>query len=248
MRDIELALQEHKQAVIDAGYHPARILGIFLYGSQNYNLATENSDVDTKAIIIPSIFELCDSKCKPFVKELSLPNNEKCVVMDIRHYVENLYKQNINYVEILFTKYKWINPTYAAKWELLIKNREAIARYDENKAIQSMGHQALHTLRQDPFNPSKFTRTLFLEKFLRDYISNDKPYEEILRVSDEEKQPYLDIKTGKTPYDLEDIFKLRYSIQDIVNNVKFDDANEEKQKNIRGELTFWTAEFVLSLL
>ena len=33
------------------------VLGVFLQGSQNYNLAYEGSDIDTKAIIIPSILK-----------------------------------------------------------------------------------------------------------------------------------------------------------------------------------------------
>lgn len=55
MRNIEEALQEHKQAVLAAGYTEKQILGIFVYGSQNYGTATENSDVDTKAVIIPTM-------------------------------------------------------------------------------------------------------------------------------------------------------------------------------------------------
>ena len=45
-----------------AHYHEAltlfpenKIIGIFVSGSQNYGLADENSDVDTKLIITPSI-------------------------------------------------------------------------------------------------------------------------------------------------------------------------------------------------
>ena len=30
------------------------VLGVFLQGSQNYNLAYEGSDIDTKAIVLPS--------------------------------------------------------------------------------------------------------------------------------------------------------------------------------------------------
>ena len=58
MRNIEEALQEHKQAVLAAGYAEEQILGIFVYGSQNYGTATENSDVDTKAVIIPTMRQL----------------------------------------------------------------------------------------------------------------------------------------------------------------------------------------------
>jgi predicted nucleotidyltransferase len=57
-RDIQEALQQHKQVVLDAGYAEDQIIGVFLYGSQNYGLATEDSDVDTKVVIIPTLENL----------------------------------------------------------------------------------------------------------------------------------------------------------------------------------------------
>ena len=78
MRDVKKAIQEHKQVVLDAGYPEKQIFGVFLYGSQNYGLDTENSDVDTKAIIIPTIEDLCQKKVD-FCKEYEV-NGEKTVV------------------------------------------------------------------------------------------------------------------------------------------------------------------------
>ena len=132
MRNIKQALQEHKQVVIDAGFSEKQILGVLLYGSQNYGLATESSDVDTKVILIPTIDDLCSKKAG-FVKEYQTNNNEKVVIMDLIHYFDNLKKQNINYVETLFTEYRWINPDHVWLWGALQSMREVIAYYDVNK-------------------------------------------------------------------------------------------------------------------
>ena len=35
------------------------IIGVFLYGSQNYGCDTENSDVDTICIVIPTLKDIC---------------------------------------------------------------------------------------------------------------------------------------------------------------------------------------------
>ena len=41
MRDIELALYEHKQKVLnELKIAESQLLGVFLYGSQNYGLST----------------------------------------------------------------------------------------------------------------------------------------------------------------------------------------------------------------
>ena len=39
-------------------YNKDQILGIFLYGSQNYGTDLPTSDIDTKAIYIPNLSEL----------------------------------------------------------------------------------------------------------------------------------------------------------------------------------------------
>ena len=93
MRDIELAIQEHKQKVLEY-YSEYQILGIFVYGSQNYGLATQNSDIDTKAVIIPTIEDLALHPVK--TKTLIFDNGEHCEIMDIMHLVANYKKQNIN--------------------------------------------------------------------------------------------------------------------------------------------------------
>ena len=96
-------LEKHRQAVIEYGIPENQILGIFLYGSQNYNCATVNSDVDSKAIIIPTYYDLCCGS--PVIKELHLDNGEHCEIKDIREMVKMWRKQNINFLEIFYTKY-----------------------------------------------------------------------------------------------------------------------------------------------
>lgn len=233
MRDIEQALMEHKEALIQRGFAENRILGIFLYGSQNYGLATEASDVDTKAIIVPTLEELC-SFYKPYVHEFELPNGEKCVAMDIRHLIDNLKKQNINYVEVLFTKHNWVNPDYESVWASLLAIKEKIAFYDRNRAVQSMAHQALHTLKQDPFNDKKYAQAMYISHFLHEYIVDEKfraPYAEMLHPLPHITEPIVEVKTGKTGHSLGDAYKLRKHFERMIEMKPFEE-NIELQKEI----------------
>ena len=50
-------LQEHYDAMLTL-YPADRIVGVFLQGSQNYNMDDEESDVDTKCIVTPSLNEI----------------------------------------------------------------------------------------------------------------------------------------------------------------------------------------------
>ena len=168
---IQDSLKAHYEYVCQH-YHKQQILGVFLYGSQNYNTDTPASDIDTKAIYIPTLEELAFNK--PVSKELVLPNDEHCEVKDIREMIKNFKKQNINFLEVLFTKHYIINPKYEQLWnEYFIANREKIARYDVNAAVKSMTHQAIHTLNQDPTNPKKVSNALRLLYFLEGYIRQD---------------------------------------------------------------------------
>ena len=66
------------------------LIGVFLYGSQNYNADTEFSDVDTKAIYVPTLQQLT-TEHPDKATTFSLDNGEKCELMSITHFVNNLY-------------------------------------------------------------------------------------------------------------------------------------------------------------
>lgn len=219
MRNIEQALLEHKQAVLAAGFKEENLLGIFLYGSQNYGTETEDSDVDTKAIIIPTFEELVFNR--PVSKELTLPNNEHCEVKDIREIVNNFRKQNINFIEILYTDYFWLNPKFEDIWyNFFIDIKENISHYDIQKCVQSISHQALHTIKQDRNNPKKISNARRLQLFL-DLYSCGFQYIDCLVPVGHDKLVIMELKKG--------IYK--YSDETIDNMIKhFEDFTKTELK------------------
>ena len=90
-------LQEHYIEALQL-YPQNRIIGVFLHGSANYGLDVENSDIDTKLILVPNLKEVCFSM--PISKEYHMENDEHCEVKDIREIIKNFRKQNINCIEI----------------------------------------------------------------------------------------------------------------------------------------------------
>lgn len=118
-------------------FDESRIVGIFYQGSANYGLDYEGSDIDTKLIVVPTFEEIAFNK-KPHSTTHVRENNEHIDFKDIRLYIETFRKQNLNFLEILFTPYKIVNPQYAQWWDILVENREAIAHYDIHRAIKSM--------------------------------------------------------------------------------------------------------------
>ena len=119
-------LQKHWNHAVEAGYNPDRFLGIFLYGSQNYHMANENSDIDSKIIVIPTFEEFCLNK-NWVSKELRSDEDEHIEVKDIRYMREMWQKQNINYLELLYTEYFIINPKYEQLFNhYFVNNREVV--------------------------------------------------------------------------------------------------------------------------
>ena len=114
-----------------------RIVGIFYQGSGNYGLDYEGSDVDTKLIVTPTFKDIAMNHKAVSTTHIRA-NEEHIDFKDIRLYIQTFRKQNLNFLEILFTKYAIINPMYKAEWDRLVQSREAIAHYSPVQAIKSM--------------------------------------------------------------------------------------------------------------
>lgn len=127
-------------------YPNLELFGLFIQGSQNYGLDIYTdeykSDIDTKAIVIPSLEDVVLNR-KPISTTHILPNNEHLDIKDIRLYFDNFKKQNINFIEILFACAKYINPEYKDLYNLLERNREKIAHYNVNQALRCMAGMSM---------------------------------------------------------------------------------------------------------
>lgn len=136
---IQQRIESDYQYVESLGY---KVLGVFLQGSQNYGLAYEGSDIDTKCIVLPSFEDFCLNK-KPTSTTLVLPSNEHIDLKDIRLMFDCFKKQNVNFVEILFTQYRKLNPEFEKLYMPMFDNAEAIARYNNYAFINCMAGMSM---------------------------------------------------------------------------------------------------------
>ena len=172
------------------------IVGIFVQGSQNYGLDYEKSDLDTKLIVTPPLTDLIYNN-KPVSTTHVRDNNEHIDFKDIRLYIDCFKKQNLNFLEILFTPYKIVNPMYKSAWDMLVNNRENIAHMNQVRSVKSMVGVALekyHAL-QHPYpskldilakhgyDPKQLHHLLRVEDYLERYIAGE-TYESCLQPTD----------------------------------------------------------------
>lgn len=179
-------LNRHYQEAL-ALFPEDRIVGVFLQGSQNYGLDYEGSDIDTKCIVLPTLEDLIFNR-KPVSTTHVLPNEEHLDLKDVRLYFQTFRKQNLNFMEILFTKYKIVNPTYELMWNRLIENNEQIARYNPVGAVKTMKGIALekyHAMEHRypskielidsiGYDPKQLHHLLRVEEYLYRYLSGEK--------------------------------------------------------------------------
>ena len=190
-------------------------IGCFLQGSQNYGLDTKKSDVDSRLLILPTLNDLAMNK-KPISTTHIMDNEEHIDLKDIRLFIQNLKKQNMNSLEILFTKYKIVNEKYEDLWNILIQKREEIAFLNPYAAVRSMqgiAHSKIRYLKKPTegkkeliekigYDPKQLHHLLRIEEYLDRYMKGKESYEECL-IS--KKSDYLKyIKTNILPIEAVD--------------------------------------------
>ena len=219
-------------------FNENQIIGIFLQGSQNYGLELPTSDVDTKLIVVPSFEDIVLNR-KPISTTHIRENEEHIDFKDIRLYMETFKKQNLNFLEILFTLYAIVNDCYYDDWYKLYEAREEIARMNPYRAVKSMKGIAMEkwhameheypskveVLAKHGYDPKQLHHLLRVEDYLERYIAGES-YESCLRPSD---PGYLmDIKIGVLTLDE----ARRIGQKSIEHVIDIADRFCEKQENV----------------
>lgn len=222
---INARVEEHLE---DARKHFAfdKIVGLFYQGSGNYGLDYEDSDVDTKLVVLPNLRDIVLNKkavSTTFIRE----NDEHIDFKDLRLMLNCFRKQNMNFLEILFTDYCWLNPVYKEEWNKLVAAREAIARMDIKtnvKAMRGVAMEKFHALERPypsqaaaiakwGYSFKQLHHLLRVEDFMGRYIKGNESYAECIRPKDAEY--LIDVKKGC--YNLE---RARAVAADAIANIE----------------------------
>ena len=183
-----------------------------LQGSQNYGTEDAESDVDTKSLFIPT-FDSLVFNSRRLSKTLEVaPTIEHADVKDVREIFACFLKQNINFVEILFTDYVDVNPQFHEFYRELIKNREDIAHYNRYLSLRTMCGMmyekyhafehpypaAMDKIAQFGYDPKQLSHMLRVKDFLLRHLDGE-AYSNCLRPIN--AQYLRDVKRGLYPYD-----------------------------------------------
>lgn len=223
MKDVRIMdkLYEHWKDALKM-YPLDRIVCLVLQGSQNYDLADEESDVDSKLLLVPTLDEIVFNK-KPVSTTHIRANDEHIDAKDVRLYWQCFRKGNINFVEVLFSDYVIINPMYEDLWNKMVEMRELVARVYPLAACKAiMGHisEKFHALEHrypsrveiiDKFgyDPKQLQHLIRMTDFLDEFIKEKYSYRDIMtlkpmiEVRPDYREWLMDVKRGRA-YELEE--------------------------------------------
>lgn len=226
MIDINTRLREHWEESTKY-FSKNNIIGIFLQGSQNYGLETEYSDVDTKLVVTPSLHDIIMNEAAISTTHIR-ENDEHIDFKDIRLMLQTFRKQNLNFLEILFTDYFIINYDYKYIWQRLVEEREKIAHYNLYSNVRAMKGVALEKyyamehrypskidiIDKMGYDPKQLHHLLRVSEFIDKYISGES-YLSCMKPIDPDH--LIQVKLGK--YTLNEARDLAVKTMDHINEI-----------------------------
>ena len=208
---IQNRLKAHYGYIESLGYE---IVGIFLQGSQNYNLDIYEkdyaSDIDTKCIVLPTLDNLIKGNQMTSTKYDF--EGEQIDVKDIRVMMEMWKKQNQSYLEILFTDYKIINPKYKSYFKEVLDMKNDIAQLNppqlarcikgmSGEKVVALEHEypaTVEKIKKFGYDPKQLASIVRLTHLIENIFEKDMKFKDAIWYDDEGLREYmLDIKQGK---------------------------------------------------
>lgn len=192
-------LLKYKNNLEKDGY---TVLYLGLYGSQNYNVDDEQSDIDAKVIVLPKLDDIVFRKTVSFVKEF---DEGACDVKDLITYYNVVKKGNFSFLEPFYTQC-FLGDTYLrCLFKQIPVNKMSIlgGMLEKRKALTHEYPSKIEEFKKFGCDPKQFSHLIRLYDLLK--ANTNKPY---LSYNGEEAEYMLEIKRsmyGRTVDDLEKI-------------------------------------------
>ena len=144
---INNVVQQHYDYIISK-YDEKKIFGVFTYGKVNYGFATQEQDIKTVFLYVPSFEEMCINPIKNNDQEEYINYKDTCIKkIDARTLYTKAIQQDKNIMEGLFSEYSIINPRYRKIFKNYIyTNRETIFHCNQKLRIKNAVNCGIESL------------------------------------------------------------------------------------------------------
>lgn len=211
MLDTRERFQEHVDEALFIE-KPSTIVYGALQGSQNYNLQYEDSDVDTKFVLVPTLDQIVrGTKMKSYTHVRK--NDEHIDFKVVPRMFDCFRKQNMNFIEILFTDYWFCNPYFKEEVYNLRAHAEEFARMDTYAAVKCMKgmafekHHALEhrypakieIIDKYGYDGKQLSHMVRIHEFLERFIKGDESYKDCMQTK--RREELIALKCHTLPLD-----------------------------------------------
>lgn len=248
-------LEQKKKVLEDMGYE---VMAIMLQGSQNYELDNESSDIDAKAIVIPSLDSLVKGE-KMVSKTIRMEDNSLVDAKDIRLMVKEWQKHNPSYLELLYTKYYVVSPQYKDDFDELRSMADAICEVDK-KALFNCMLGMMKQKRKSVTNPTEarkvevktygydrkdFSHCIRLFQMLM-LMAKGEPFKETLVLAPLDKEIVRSAKYAKAPDPISKtvLASMDLYIEAATYAVNHFESKEDNKEQVYADLTAWAERVV----
>ena len=191
-QEIFKTLSSYKSILEEKSYN---VIYIGLYGSQNYNVDDEFSDIDCKAIVLPSLHDIIFRKVTSKTIELE---NGAIDVKDLITFYDVIRKGNFSYIESIDTDY-FIGDKYIKELFRQIRpNLKSIlgAMYEKRKALTHEYPSKTKEFEKWGFDPKQYHHIVRLYDLVHYNIINDTSYS-YLKYNDDDARFMINLKRNQ---------------------------------------------------
>lgn len=187
--EIFKTLAGYKKKLEEQGY---KVIYIGLYGSQNYNVHDELSDIDAKAIILPSLQDIIFRKVTSKTIEYE---NGSIDVKDLITFYDVIKKGNFSYIESIDTNYSIGDKYIKNLFKQFRPNLKSIlgAMYEKRKALTHEYPSKTEEFKKWGFDPKQYHHILRLQTLL-EYNVHNKESLSYLGYKDQARNKMINIK------------------------------------------------------
>lgn len=249
-------VEKHYHYLESLGYN---VVAVFAQGSMNYGLYVNDdeykSDVDTKAIVLPTLDDLVNGN--KMVSTKYDFEGEQIDVKDIRVMMDMWCKSNPAYLEILFTQYCMFNNKYETYIRQILEMGDDIVKMNfpqlakcisgmSKEKVAAMEHpypSLIDKIEKYGYDSKQLHHIIRLNRLIIEVFLNDIPFGEALDISEQERFKNFLINVKKSKYSLEmarrmaieydeDAKQIKEQVIEQYKDFKFDSNTYNKLKNI----------------
>ena len=185
-------LSNYKKILEEKGY---KVIYIGLYGSQNYNVDDEKSDIDCKAIILPTLHDVIFRKVTSTTIECE---NGSIDVKDLITFYDVIKKGNFSYIEAIDTELSIGDKYIKNLFKQIRPNLKSIlgAMYEKRKALTHEYPSKKYEFEKWGYDPKQYHHILRLHTLLEYNVTNNTNLS-YLKYQDQARDKMINIKRNK---------------------------------------------------